>query len=223
MVLMQLVAPGAPVFYSLCASVLDPRTGGYIVGIPEKYLCNTAGVQLAHDWGVPTLAGAFAMDCPEPNTWQLGRDSVYTALMVAQAGADLAEGLGMVKASTLLVPEQIMFDDEIYHTHRVLAEGVDVNTDSLAVDVIAEVGPHGHFLAQKHTRRRVREIWIPELTHPRPPRAGESLGDVRDRARAKLDRVLTKHEPEPLEEAAQAELRIILRAAERELAIPPER
>jgi trimethylamine--corrinoid protein Co-methyltransferase len=217
MVLMQLVAPGAPVFYSLCASVLDPRTGGYIVSIPEKYLCNTAGVQLAHDWGVPTLAGAFAMDYPEPNTWQLGRDSVYTAWMVAQAGADLAEGLGMVKASTLLVPEQIMFDDEIYHTHRVLAEGVDVDADSLAVDVIADVGPRGHFLAQKHTRRRVREIWIPELTHPQPPRAGGPLGDVRKRARAKLDRVLAEHEPEPLEEAVQAELRAILDAAEREM------
>jgi len=217
MVLMQLVAPGAPVFYSLCASVLDPRTGGYIVGIPEKYLCNTAGVQLAHDWGVPTLAGAFAMDCPKPNTWQLGRDSVYTALMVAQAGADLAEGLGMVKASTLLVPEQIIFDDEIYHTHRVLAEGVDVDADSLAVDVIVDVGPRGHFLAQKHTRQRVREIWIPELTHPRPPRDGRPLPDVRERARAKLDKILAKHEPEPLEEAAQAELQAILDAAEREL------
>jgi trimethylamine:corrinoid methyltransferase-like protein len=91
----QLVTPGAPVFYSLCASVLDPSTGGYIVGIPEKYLCNTAGVKLAHDWGVRALAGAFAMDSPEPNTWQLGRDSVCTALMVAQAGADLAEGQGI--------------------------------------------------------------------------------------------------------------------------------
>jgi len=217
MVLMQLVAPGAPVFYSLCASVLDPRTADYIVGIPEKYLCNTAGVQLAHDWGVPTLAGAFAMDCPEPNTWQLGRDSVYTALMVAQAGADMAEGLGMIKASTLLVPEQIIFDDEIYHSHRILAEGVDTGADSLAVDVIARVGPRGHFLAQKHTRQRVREIWIPELTHPRPSKSGEPLPDVRKRARAKLDRILAEHQPEPLEEAAQAELRVILDAAEREL------
>jgi trimethylamine--corrinoid protein Co-methyltransferase len=216
-VLMQLVAPGAPVFYSLCASVLDPRTADYIVGIPEKYLCNTAGVQLAHDWGVPTLAGAFAMDCPEPNTWQLGRDSVYTALMVAQAGADMAEGLGMIKASTLLVPEQIIFDDEIYHSHRILAEGVDTGADSLAVDVIAHVGPRGHFLAQKHTRQRVREIWIPELTHPRPSKSGEPLPDVRKRARAKLDRILAEHEPEPLEEAVQAELRVILDAAEREL------
>ena len=219
MALMQLVAPGAPVYYSLCASVLDPRTADYIVGIPEKYLCNTAGVQLAHDWGVPTLAGSFAMDSPEPNTWQLGRDSVYTALMVAQAGADLAEGLGMIKSSTLLVPEQIIFDDEIYHTHRILAEGVHVDADSLAVDVIADVGPRGHFLAQKHTRRRVREIWIPELTHPRPPRAGEPLDDVRKRARAGLDRILAEHEPEPLEEAAQAELQAILDAAGRELGI----
>jgi trimethylamine--corrinoid protein Co-methyltransferase len=129
----------------------------------------------------------------------------------------LAEGLGMIRASTLLVPEQIMFDDEVYHTHRVLAEGVGVDADSLAVDVIADVGPRGHFLAQRHTRRWVREIWIPELTHPRPPRDGRPLPDVRERARAKLERVLTEHEPEPLEEAVQAELRAILVAAEREM------
>jgi trimethylamine--corrinoid protein Co-methyltransferase len=94
-VLMQLVAPGAPVFYSLCAAVMDPQTADYIVGIPEKYLCNTAGIQLAHDWGIPALAGAFAMGSPEPATWQHGRDSVYTSLMAAMAGADLAEGLMM--------------------------------------------------------------------------------------------------------------------------------
>jgi len=115
------------------------------------------------------------------------------------------------------VPEQIIFDDEIYHTHRILVEGVDVGADSLAVDVIADVGPRGHFLAQKHTRQRVREIWIPELTHPRSPKDGEPLPDVRKRARAKLDKILVEHEPEPLEEAAQAELRAILDVAEREL------
>jgi trimethylamine:corrinoid methyltransferase-like protein len=43
------------------------------------------------------------------------------------------------------------------------------------------------------------------------------LSDVRERARAKLDRVLTEHEVEPLEEAVQAELQAILDAAEREL------
>jgi trimethylamine--corrinoid protein Co-methyltransferase len=217
MVLMQLVAPGAPVFHSILASVMDPRTADYIVGIAEKYLCNTAAVQLAHDWGVPALAGAFGMDADETATWQLGRDSVYTTLMVPLAGADLVTGGGMLKASTLLVPEQIIFDDEIYHTHRILAEGIDASGDGLALDVIAAVGPRGHYLAQDHTRRHLREIWIPTLSHPRRSLDGKPLADIRRRARAELDRILAEHQPEPLEEAAQAELQVILDAAAREL------
>jgi len=217
MVLMQLVAPGAPVFHSILASVMDPRTAEYIAGIPQKYLCNIAAVQLAHDWGVPALGGAFGMDGSEPATWQLGRDSVYTTLMVPLAGAEMVTGGGLLKASTLLVPEQIIFDDEIYHMHRVLAEGIDVSADGLALDVIAEVGPRGHFLAQEHTRQHLRKLWIPELTHPRPPLGNQPLPDIRQRARTELDCILAEHEPEPLEEAAQAELRAILDAAAREL------
>ncbi|NIV36883.1 MAG: hypothetical protein GWN58_47850 [Anaerolineae bacterium] len=124
----------------------------------------------------------------------------------------------MLKASTLLVPEQIIFDDEIYHTHRILAEGVDTSDGGLALDVIAAVGPRGHFLAQDHTRLHLREIWIPKLTHPRPSLDGEPLPDIQQRARAELDRILAEHQPEPLEEAAQAELQVILDAAARELA-----
>lgn len=216
-VLMQLVSPGAPVFYSLCASVMDPQTADYIVGIPEKYLCNAAGIQLAHDWGIPALAGAFAMDSPEPATWQLGRDSVYTSLMVAMAGADLAEGLGMIKASTLLVPEQIIFDDEIYHTHRALVAGIDTSIDGLAMDAIKNVGPGGHFLGQKHTRKYLRDIWIPELSHPRLSQCEPPSPDIRHRARAKFDRILKEHIPEPLEEKVQHELRAILNAAKKEI------
>ena len=217
LVLMQLVAPGAPVYYSLLASVMDPRTADYIVGIPEKYLCNVAAVQLAHDWGVPVLAGAFGMDSTDAATWQLGRDSVYTALMVPLAGAEMVTGGGLLKASTLLVPEQIIYDDEIYHSHRILVEGLDMSAEGLALDVIANVGPRGHFLAQEHTRQHLRQVWIPELTHPRLPLGGEPLPDIRRRARAKLDRILTEHEAEPLEEEVRTELQAILDTAAREL------
>lgn len=217
MVLMQLVAPGAPVFHSLLASVMDPRSADYIVGIPQKFLCNTAVVQLAHDWGVPTLAGSFGMDSTEPATWRLGRDSVYTSLMVALAGADTVTGGGMLRASTLLAPEQIIFDDEIYHMNRILAEGIDTSPDGLALDVITAVGPRGHFLAQKHTRRRIREFWLPELSHPPSGISHEAPDDIRKRAKAKLDRILAEHQPGPLDEALQAELRSILDAAQREL------
>jgi trimethylamine--corrinoid protein Co-methyltransferase len=217
MVLMQLVAPGAPVFHALLVSGMDPHTADYLVSLPQKYLCNVAAVQMAHDWGVPSLAGTFGLDADEPVTWQLGRDSVYTALLCALAGTDITIGLGMLGASTLLVPEQIIFDDEIYHTHRVLAEGLDTGPVGMALDVIAKVGPGGHFLSQKHTRRHLGEVWIPKLTQPRPSLEGKALPDIRQRARAELDRILVEHEPEPLSEAAQAELGAILSVAEREL------
>jgi len=214
MVLMQLVAPGAPVFHSVLASVMDPRSGDYIASISEKYLCNAAAVQLAHDWGVPSLGGAFSMDSPEPGSWQLGRDSVYTSLFAPMVGAEMVEGLGLLRAATLLLPEQIIYDDEIYHTHRVFAEGIDTSIDKLALDVIETVGPGGHFLAQKHTRRSIRDIWLPKLTHPAPTMGEQPASDIRERARATFERILTEHQPEPLPEIIQSEIKNIMKAAE---------
>ena len=217
MVLMQLLAPGAPVFQSLLVSGMDPQSADYLVSLPEKYLCNVAAVQMAHDWGVPALGGTYGLNHAEPATWQLGRDSVYTALMCALSGTDITIGLGMLKASTLLIPEQIIFDDEIYHTHRILSQGLNTNPEGIALDIIKNVGPGGHFLSQKHTREHIRDIWIPELTHPRVAPDGEKEGDIRKRARAKFDHILLEHEPIPLEEVVQHEIDLILRKAEEEI------
>ena len=195
---------------------MDPRSGNYIASLAEKYLCNTAPVQLAHDWGVPALAGAFSVDCPDPASWQLGRDSVYTALFTPLTGADMVEGLGLLQAATLLLPEQVIYDDEIYHTHRILTEGIDTSADKLALDVIKTVGPGGHFLGQKHTRRTIRDIWIPELTHPSPMIAPQPSPDIRQRARTMFERILKEHQPDPLAKNIQVELQSIMKAAERQ-------
>ena len=212
MVLMQLVAPGAPVFHSILVSAINPQSAEYIVGLPEKYLCNAAAVQMAHEWGVPSLAGSFGLESAEPATWQIGRDSVYTALLCALAGADFTIGLGMIKASTLLIPEQIIFDDEIYHSHRILTQGLNINQTGLALDIINQVGPGGHFLAQKHTRSNLRERWIPRLTNPQSVN-GDGPADIQMRARAELDRILDEHQPKPLDRTVQNELVSILEAA----------
>ena len=218
MVLIQLLVPGAPVYHSILASVMDPRSGEYIVSIPEKYLANAAAVQLAHDWGVPALGGAFGMDDVAPATWRLGQDSVYTALLVPLAGAEMVTGGGLLRASTLLVPEQLLFDDEIYHVHRRLLEGIDTSPESLAQEVISTVGPRGNFLAQGHTRRHIRHVWLPPLGHPAPVPAGQPTPEIRLRAQARLEQILAEHQPEPLPPAARAELQSILEAAARELA-----
>jgi trimethylamine--corrinoid protein Co-methyltransferase len=204
------------VFYSIISSVMHPQTAEYINTISEKYLSHAAAIQIAHDWGIPILGGAFGTDTVQPMRWNLGRDSVYNALLTALAGADIVVGLGLLKASTLLVPEQIIFDDEIYHITRVLADGIDLGADELALDVIQDVGPGGHYLRQKHTRRKVRDLWIPTLSHPGLSPQDEHQVDAYERARAELQRILSEHEPQPLEEATQTELKTILDAARKD-------
>lgn len=218
MVLMHLVSPGSPVFHSLLASVMDPRSGNYIASLSEKYLCNAAAVQLAHDWGVPAFASAFSVDCPEPASWQLGRDSVYTSLLTPLAGADMVEGLGLLRAATLLLPEQIIYDDEVYHTHRVLMEGIDTSADKLALDVIETVGPGGHVLSQKHTRRTIRDIWMPGITHPPPTIEDKPFPDIRERAKERFEKILIEHQPDALPKDIQVELQSIMKAAEKQMA-----
>ena len=127
----------------------------------------------------------------------------------------MVEGLGLLRAATLLLPEQILFDDEIYHTHRVLAKGIGTNADQLALDVIKSVGPGGHFMSQKHTRRTIRDLWIPELTHPPPNLDPHLQSNIRERAKSKFRQILKDHQPEPLAEDVQAELSSIIEAAER--------
>jgi len=161
------------------------------------------------------LAGAFSVECPDPGSWQLGRDSVYTALLTPLAGADMVEGLGLLRAATLLFPEQIIFDDEIYHTHRILSKGISTSADQLALDVIKAVGPGGHFLSQKHTRRTVRDIWIPELTHPSRNLNPHLQSNIHERAKEKFKKILKEHRPEPLQEDIKIELSSIIKAAER--------
>ena len=90
--------------------------------------------------------------------------------------------------------------------------------EALALDVIESVGPRGHFLAEPHTRRHLRDVWIPELTHPLTDLDDASVSGIRRRARAEFDRILKEHEPEPLDGSEQKELGAILDAAKHELA-----
>jgi trimethylamine--corrinoid protein Co-methyltransferase len=215
LVLIQLVAPGAPVFYSIVSSVMHPRTAEYINAIPEKFLVHCAAVQIGHDWGVPVLAGGFGAPGEGPPGWRYGRDSVYTALLTALAGADMVVGLGLRGASTLLAFEQIILDEEIYHINRALAGGVNLGVDGEALDAIRAVGPGGHFLSQDHTRRKVREIWIPSLSHHGPVEGSEASSTAAWLAREQLLRILREHAPAPLERSKQDALKAIIEAAAR--------
>jgi len=90
-----------------------------------------------------------------------------------------------------------------------------VNDESLALDVIAELGPDGDFLNTPHTLKHFRERWYPNLFERMSYQSWLSKGgkDLAERAKEKIDAILAEHTPEPLPAKTRERLReIVLRA-----------
>jgi trimethylamine--corrinoid protein Co-methyltransferase len=210
MVLVQMTYPGAPTYHSMMPGIMHPRTGAYLSTTSLVY---AVGVELAHAWGVPTLAGAFGDGSPTVRTWSA--DGGYSSVLCVLCGAETGSGMGLRDGSTVLYPEAMVLDAEAYHRVRQDLAGLDLSQQELALDVIAAVGPRGHFLAQEHTRQHVRALEFSELTIQ--PTPGGGYRDPIQVAREKTDWILEHHHPRPLDKAQQAEFERILQAAEREL------
>jgi trimethylamine--corrinoid protein Co-methyltransferase len=213
MVLIQMAYPGTPTYHSLMPGIMHPSTGDFMGSAWEADLFYSGGVELAHMWGVPTLAGVGAEAAT--SGWESAQGIASSMLLCALCGAETGSGLGLREVCTLLSPEALVLDSDIYHTVRMEAAGVDTSREALALDVIKAVGPRGHFLFQDHTRRLYRSLEFSELTGQ--PAQGGGYRDPIEVAREKTDWILENHHPEPLAEEQQVELDRILQAAEREL------
>ena len=213
MVLIQMAHPGAPTYHSMMPGIMHPQTGDFLGGEWDARWFSVIGTELAHMWGVPTLAG-IGTEAPTLD-WESGMGLAAGMLMTALCGAETASGLGLRETCTLLYPEALLLDSEAYDTARFYASGFEFDPEDFALDVIKAVGPRGHFLAQKHTRKHMRRWELSELMHQ--PKPGGGYRDPVEVAREKTEWILKNHHPQPLEEAKQAEFKRILQAADREM------
>lgn len=213
-VLLQLAYPGAPVFHSMLHAWADPRTAAY-VGYPLDSRVRYAPVEMAHHWGMPALGGAFGTETPEVDGWQTAAEVATDPLLVSLAGAEIVTGLGLRDTYTLLYPEAIILDDNLYHQARYSLLNMEVSPETLAVEVVNQVGPGGHFLSQKHTREYMPTAMVRGVQHQL-----DSMGKYRDPveyAREKVAWILANHHPEPPSADVQKEIDRILAAADKEL------
>ncbi len=213
-VLMQLHAPGAPVFHSLMQAWADPRTGGY-VSYSLDSRTRYAPVEMAHHWGMPSLGACYGTDAHEAGTWQGAGEVALDPFLAGLAGADIVTGMGLSETYTLLYPEQIIMDNDLYQRARYQLMALEVNEETLALDTVQAVGPGGHYLGQRHTRNHIRESLVRGITH----QIGDDgkYQDPRQVALEKVDWIRKNHQPEPLETTKQAELTRILAAADKEI------
>jgi trimethylamine--corrinoid protein Co-methyltransferase len=212
--LIELAHPGAPVFYAAAQTAMDLRTGGYTGGGPEDFLFGAASNVLADFYNVPLSMGAFATGAKEPN-WQAGVENSFSTFMACAVMSDMLLGVGLLHGSRIWSYEQMLMDCEIFDIVYRMMPGIAVNDETLALETIRAVGPAGNFLAQKHTKKYARELWMPKFMDRRPYNEWEEKKDgARDWARAEAKRILSTHQPEPLDPKLSQELRRIIFAIE---------
>jgi len=214
--LLQLAYPGAPVFYAAAQTASDLRTGAYTGGGPEDFLFGAATNVLADFYNIPLSMGAFATGAKEPN-WQAGLEGALSSFMASVVMSDMLLGCGFLHGSRIWSYAEMMLDCEIFSIVQKMMQGIVVDDETLALDTIAAVGPGGHFLAQKHTRRHMREIFLPQFMDRRPYGEWEARkDDARDWAQSRARRILKEHEPEPLDPEISAEMARIIKSVEQQ-------
>jgi trimethylamine--corrinoid protein Co-methyltransferase len=109
----------------------------------------------------------------------------------------------------------MLMDCEIFDMVRRVLAGIPVDEASLALEVIDAVGPGGTFLTQKHTKRNMRQLWLPKYMDRRPYELWQDEQDgAVDWATAEARRILAEHQPEPLDAALSTELARIIAGVE---------
>jgi trimethylamine---corrinoid protein Co-methyltransferase len=208
--LIQLAFPGAPVFYAAAQTASDLRTGAYTGGGPEDFLYGAATNVLADFYGIPLSMGSFATGAKEPN-WQAGIENSLSTFMASIVMSDMLLGVGFLHGSRIWSFSEMMMDCEIFSIIHKTMQGIVVNDETLALDVISAVGPGGNFLAEKHTLRHMRDVFLPQFMDRRPYGEWETKkDDARDWALAKARKTIANHQPDPLDEKIKVEMAKII-------------
>ncbi|HEX5643677.1 MAG TPA: trimethylamine methyltransferase family protein [Thermoleophilia bacterium] len=217
-VLLQLAHPGAPVFLAGAPSVMDLKTGGYTGGSPEDYLLAAAATQMAHHFGLAMNMGTLASGAKEPG-WQAAVDDALSTLASVSAGAEMMSGCGLLDGSKTLSYAHLLMEAEVYGIVKRMGGGIEVSDETLALDVIHRVGPNGTYLAEKHTRAHMGEIWRPGVWDRTSYDAwlGAGKRGALENAEEKARGILRTHAPEPLADDVRAGLRRLVAAADADL------
>jgi trimethylamine--corrinoid protein Co-methyltransferase len=137
-------------------------------------------------------------------------------MFAAKAKADIIFGVGLINKSTTLSFQQLVIDNDLAGMVLRGVRGIEVNDETLSLDVISKVKPEGNFMSEKHTIKNIKkELYDPKVFDRVDPR------DILSTAREKAKQILASHRPEPLTEESRRQLRNIIKdATNRKLSSP---
>jgi len=220
--LCQLVNPHTPMIYTGWVCAIDPRTSRCAYGSPEFAMGTSIfNTTMGRYYDMPTYGFGGCSDSKLPDA-QAGAEVMMNGMLAALGGTNLIHDCGYLAGGSIGSMEMAVVCNEIVGMISRIVRGVDVDEETLAVDVIKNVGPGGHYMSQKHTLDHVRELYMPTLFDRESEVTWTKAGskDVRDMARMKAKQILREHTPTPLPRDVQLRLKEIVKEAEKQLVKP---
>lgn len=214
LVIHQLKRPGAPFVYGQGVHHMDMKTTISVYGAPEFELARLAVAEMARYYRLPNFGYAGHSDSCLMDE-QAASDGASSVLVALLSGQHLVHDIGYLEAGLTGSPEMMVFCAEIIQRMRTFTQGIALDAESLALEIIDQVGPEGSFLTADHTLSHFRSLWQPALFNRYRMHEWEKKGSTRlgDRLRSKTISLMEDSRPEPLAETLKAEIEYILKSS----------
>ena len=208
-ILAQLVREGSPV-------AMPGWNGG-----PYNLKSMVGNYVLADEQGVPTSMGKY-YDLPvfglggstdsKVLDQQCGFEVTLSLMTALLHGANIVHDVGFMDAGMQGSLQLIAIVNDMLGFLRAATTGVEVSEETLAVDVIDELGPGGNYLGHEHTLRHYKEAYQSKLADKNLYAVWMKRGGLTMEARAArmVDEILATHHPDPLTADIQADLRKVV-------------
>ncbi len=155
LVITQAAAKGAPQIYSSEATLANISTGyiGYR-GVEAPIIFAATG-QMARRYGLPKMTGVLGVDGEKPGV-DIPFGELASLMLSSMSGTDLCSGLGGIDLDGGCSLEQVVIDSIQWEEYRAYMRDFEVTRESVALDVMKQVGPGNSFLTHPHTVRNFK-------------------------------------------------------------------
>ncbi len=215
-VMAQLYKKGAPIIIGGGATPIDMKSTVTLYGSPETVMNYAIMTQLSQFYGIPNFTEGGCVNAPQPDA-QAGFEAGMGLILAQLMGANLVHDVGYLEGGKTGSLAFLTMCNDFMESARYIGAGTKISEDSLAVDVIDEVGPGGNYLTHTHTFDNFRqEIWTPKLFNRLFYEMWEGQGSksLADKAAESAKQIMVTHQPEPLEDRVLSGMQQIMAETE---------
>lgn len=216
-VLAQLAKPGTGILVSDFGFPQNMRSGYPVFGRIESSLHQVVFNQIWRRYKIPVGNHSTGVSNSKRIDYQCGYEKTISCLLSLLSGANEIGFHGCVYGELSFHPVQLILDDDVVGAIGHFLEGVEVSDDTLAIDVINEVGPiPGTYLTTEHTRKWwKKEQFIPKsadsLTYLEWMEVNKK--DCIEYAKERMKEIIETYKPEPLSDSDESAIENILEEA----------